>query len=75
MLSKEELKKLRDSLPKDASATLANLFNMKVGSIRNILSGQANNVAIIEAAIELALKHKQEKDKQGKTIKSSIASL
>jgi hypothetical protein len=53
----EELKKLRTSLPKGASQTLADKFSLKPGSVRNILSGFSKNDDLLLAAIELANEH------------------
>ncbi len=50
----EELTRLRGQLPHGASIILAKEFNMKPGSIRNILCGTANNDEVVIAANKLA---------------------
>lgn len=57
--TKEELRKLRQSLPKTAIPELAEKFQLQPGSIRNILSGTPQNEDVILEAIKIAVEHKQ----------------
>jgi hypothetical protein len=52
--SDEALEKLRSELPRRAAIELAGELGMKPGSVRNILSGRANNDAVVIAALEKA---------------------
>jgi hypothetical protein len=68
--TKEELSKIRKNLPADKRQQLADKHNLKMGSLRNILSGLSNNEAVIISAIELANAHKEFIDSKKKLISS-----
>lgn len=56
--TKEELQKIKEELPWGSSVKLAEKFNMKKGSVRNILSGLSNNDIVVLAAIDIIKEHK-----------------
>ncbi|MDB4920772.1 hypothetical protein [Mucilaginibacter sp.] len=68
--TKEELEKLRTELPTHLRKEVAKKFNLKPGSLRNILSGRSNNEAVIFAAIETAAEYKQALSVKKQTIAS-----
>lgn len=68
--TKEELKKLRDTLPKDWKITLADKVGKKPGSVRNILFGVSKNDLVITAALELALAHNAEVEAKKEALKA-----
>ena len=74
-LSKEELRKIRANLPAGANKKLADQFNLQVGSIRNILSGSARNLAVVEAAVALAAETKAEETTKVTAIKKTVKAL
>lgn len=65
----EELKKIREDLPKNGSKELADKFDMKPGSIRNILSGLSTNDEVVLAAFELG----QEYQKKLNAVKTQLS--
>jgi len=58
-MNQEELKKLRENLPKGAREILAERFGCSLGHINNTLLGNRENAAILIAAVELISEHKK----------------
>ena len=52
--TKEELQKIRAALTAAELTQLADNFNLKPGSLRNILAGRAKNEAVVLAAFDKA---------------------
>jgi hypothetical protein len=48
---------------------------LKVGTIRNILSGQSTNLAVLEAAVGIATQQKQAENNKVQAIKKVVNSL
>lgn len=63
-MTKKELQKLRKSMPPKYRHTLATQFDVTGGYIDQIFRGEKPNLAIIDAAIELATAHKQYLEEQ-----------
>jgi len=74
-LTREEFKKLRETLPEDWKATLAARFKMSKGYIANILCGNAERADVVLAAIKMAKVEKEKRDAQILSAKEAIADL
>ena len=57
-MEKEELRKLRENLPKGAREQLAVRFGCSVGHINNVLFGHRSNDTILIAAAAIVAEHK-----------------
>ena len=62
MINIEDLKKLRDLLPKDFAVQIETTTGFSPSTIYKVLNGKRNNNEIIDAAISLA---KEQKTKVG----------
>ena len=58
MKKTENLKKLRESLPKDYAALIESKTKLSQSTIYKVMAGQRKNAAIINAAIEIANEQK-----------------
>lgn len=68
-MTKKELIKLKNSLPKGYRDTLSLKFNYSVSTVDMVLVGTRKNIELIKAAIELAKCHKIEMENLSKEIK------
>ncbi len=60
-MTKEELLKLKKSLPKGSIKILADQHVLSVSYINMIFSGERENLEIVKSALEIAKIHKQKK--------------
>lgn len=58
-MNKNELKKIRENLPRGGREVLAVRFGCSVGHINNVLSGQRINESILIAAADMIANHKE----------------
>jgi hypothetical protein len=58
MINIEELKKLRESLPKDFASQIESKTGLSPSTIYKVIAGERNNTKIIDAAIDLAKEQK-----------------
>lgn len=73
--SKKQLKKLKSSLPKHYAETLAKDQAVSVDHVYKVLAGTSENIEVIEAAVELAKKHKDSTGDRSKNVSEGIAAL
>lgn len=59
-MTKEELKKLKDSLPINWAYILNKKLDFSVNYIRGVVNGRKNNIKILKAAVELAVSYQKE---------------
>lgn len=69
-MTKQNLKKLRKSLPAGWKETLAKEFNYHPEHINRVLLGRAPNRIILDKAIEMAVVEKERRIKMDDKIKS-----
>jgi len=67
-MDKEQLKKLRESLPKKYAKTIAAECGVSADYVRKTLSGFRINNDVIDVAIKLATEHKNKLDERSKAI-------
>lgn len=61
-MNQEELKKLSDNLTKEDREQLAADFDVSIGHIYNVLSGQKENDKILLRAVEIVREHRRKLD-------------
>ena len=69
-MTKKDLKKLRNSLPKGFRTTIAEQCNCSVSLVEQVLNGVRVNLDVVQAAVELAASHKSRIDELTNQIKS-----
>jgi hypothetical protein len=62
-MEKEELKKLLKHLPRGYAKKIVEQTGHSYPTVYNTINGKAHNKEVINAAIELALKEKEEKER------------
>ncbi len=75
LLSKEELQKIKLNLKPADKKKLAEDFDLKPGTIRNILNGTNQNADVLEAAVAMALENKASDQVKVASIQKSILAL
>lgn len=69
-MTTDELKKLRDNLPKNGREILAEKFGCSIGHINNVLTGQKQNKDILIAAAKMASEHLRELEEATRFVQS-----
>lgn len=67
-MNKEELRKIRENLPKGGREILAERFGCSTGHINNVLLGNRSNEKILIAAAEIITSHKDAMQKAAEIV-------
>ena len=71
-MTREDLKKLREALPKGGREKLAEMHNVSVGHINQIMTGNRENEIILLSAVEIVNEHRNKMKEATKYIQTEL---